>query len=283
MRIDPSHLSAFDRDGFVVIPGFFAAEECRAALEAFHAEVAPPYDRWVADGRPATSPRRGLFPFDDPRLNRLSVHPDLIAAAERIIGTVAIRLADVVMSVRYGPDTVGNWYHDDHGNNTLGPRLARDRSNIVFFVLLTDVEPGMAPIMMVPDGRTDAEAIPVIAPAGTVCIYSAISTRHSASPFTASAGERVIASICYSRADRPWDGGRTFSYKGGAGTDAMSRFLGEATPRQRELLGFPPPGDPLWSDEFLAAMALRYAGFDSGPYRAARRPERQASAASATA
>jgi hypothetical protein len=207
MRIDHAQLSAFDRDGYVVIPGFFEADERRAALQAFHGEVSPPYERWVAEGRPATTPRRGLFPFDDPRLNRLVVHPDVIAAAERIIGTAAIRLADAVMAVRYGPDSVGTWFHDDHGNNTLGPRLARDRSNIVFFVLLTDVEPGMAPIMMVPDGKSDAEAMPVIAPAGTVCIYSAISTRHSASPFTAEAGERVVASICY-RPDRQRRAGR---------------------------------------------------------------------------
>jgi hypothetical protein len=44
----------------------------------------------------------------------------------------------------------------------------------------------------------------------------------------------------------------------------------EATPRQRELLGFPPPGDPLWTERFIAGMATRYAGFDPEPYYAAR-------------
>ncbi len=31
---------------------------------------------------------------------------------------------------------------------------------------------------------------------------------------------------------------------------AMTRFLVEASPRQRKLLGFPPPGDPLWTPGF---------------------------------
>ena len=50
----------------------------------------------------------------------------------------------------------------------------------------------------------------------------------------------------------------------------MRRFMADASPRQRELLGFPPPGDPLWSERFSAAMATRYPGFDPTPYHAAR-------------
>ena len=53
--------------------------------------------------------------------------------------------------------------------------------------------------------------------------------------------------VGFTRKNRPWDGGRTFTYKSGAQGAAMNRFMAEATPRQRELLGFPPPGDPLWT------------------------------------
>jgi hypothetical protein len=43
------------------------------------------------------------------------------------------------------------------------------------------------------------------------------------------------------------------------------------TPRQlRACLGFPMPGDPLWTPAFTAAMAHRYPGFDPGPYDRAR-------------
>ena len=77
--------------------------------------------------------------------------------------------------------------------------------------------------------------------------------------------------VGFTRKDHPWDGGRTFTYKSGATPGAMRRVIAviaEATPRQREVLGFPPPGDPLWSEQFTAAMAARYL-LRPGPRRAA--------------
>ena len=41
----------------------------------------------------------------------------------------------------------------------------------------------------------------------------------------------------------------------------------EWTPRQREVLGFPRPGDEYWTDETLEAVALRYPRMDMAPYR----------------
>src|SRR5206468_2198021 len=52
---------------------------------------------------------------------------------------------------------------------------------------------------------------------------------------------------------------------------ALQRFLERATPRQRELLGFPPPGHPYWNRETLAGVAARYPGMDMTPYRDACR------------
>ncbi len=114
----------------------------------------------------------------------------------------------------------------------------------------------------------------LIVPGGSVCLYS-VFTRHAASDFTAPAGHRPVMWVGFTRKDRPWDGGRTFTYKSGAQDAAMNRFMAEATPRQRELLGFPPPGDPLWTEGFIAGMATRYPGFDAEPYYAARRAARR--------
>jgi len=50
----------------------------------------------------------------------------------------------------------------------------------------------------------------------------------------------------------------------------MLRFMIEASPRQRELLGFPQPGDSLWTESFIEGMVTRYPGFDPAPYYAAR-------------
>jgi hypothetical protein len=36
--------------------------------------------------------------------------------------------------------------------------------------------------------------------------------------------------------------------------------------RQRDLFGFPRPGDPYWTEETLAGVAARYPGIDLAPY-----------------
>ncbi|MEM8924079.1 MAG: hypothetical protein AAGD35_11310 [Actinomycetota bacterium] len=50
----------------------------------------------------------------------------------------------------------------------------------------------------------------------------------------------------------------------------MERFVAAATPDQRAVLGFPPPGSPYWCPETVAAAEARYGpfGFDPTPYRA---------------
>lgn len=47
----------------------------------------------------------------------------------------------------------------------------------------------------------------------------------------------------------------------------MDHFLVSATPRQRELVGFPAVGDPYWTEETLAGVQDRYPLMDMSPYR----------------
>ena len=47
----------------------------------------------------------------------------------------------------------------------------------------------------------------------------------------------------------------------------MQRFIEPAIPRQREVLGFPPPGHEYWNAETLAGVAARYPRMDMKPYR----------------
>ena len=51
------------------------------------------------------------------------------------------------------------------------------------------------------------------------------------------------------------------------GRPEMNRFLQQATPRQREVVGFPPPGHPYWDEDTLAGVAARYPAMDMTPYR----------------
>ena len=45
------------------------------------------------------------------------------------------------------------------------------------------------------------------------------------------------------------------------------RFAQRASPRELALFGFPPPGHPIWTEELLAELAVRYPRLDLGPWR----------------
>ncbi|MBA3709419.1 MAG: hypothetical protein H0W83_11455 [Planctomycetes bacterium] len=244
---------------------FLTPEEVADALAGFHQVFAPDHQGFVQGRTPDRTQQ--VFPWDHSGLNRAAVHPELVAAAERIIGTRDIRLADSDINVRYAGEQLGDGFHVDVGNNTLGPIIPEDHSNITIALVLTDVQPGMSPTRMVPWGRPDSEAEPMTVPAGSLCIYSTFSTRHSATTFSAPTGYRATMWTIWCRADRPWEG-RSFTYKGCGWQKeaALKRYVTEATPRQLEMIGFPPPGHPLWTRAYIDGMAQRYPGFETAPY-----------------
>jgi hypothetical protein len=267
--ITDHHLALYRRQGFAAVPGFLPPERVARVRAAYHRRFAPTWEEYAAGRRP--DPAQGLFPWDESELNQLTLDPAIIDAAERIIGTSAIRLSDCDVNSRYAGEPHGIGFHVDQGNNTLGPVRPEDHGNITFVVLLSDVLPGMSPTRVVPWGRSDDEGVDMALPAGSLFLYSTHTTRHTVTPFTAPAGMRAAMWIMYCRQDRPWDCARPFTYKwcGHHKVPAIGRAIAESTPRQLEMLGFPPPGDALWSEAFIHGMAERYPGFDVRPYLAA--------------
>lgn len=273
MRISDQAIETFKKQGYVVIENFLTKEEKTSALEGFYQYFAPPYETFIKNGNKNDTIQQSLFPWDHSGLNHAITHPDLIDAAERIMGTREIRLSEAHLGMKYyqakTPTSTPGEFHEDYWNNTLGPRqYPDDFQHIYFFYCFDDVKPGMAPILIVPNGKSDGGAEEIIVPGGSVAIYS-IFTRHAASEFT-KPGHRPASWVGFSRKDRPWDGGRSFTYKGGATVKGMARFIVEASPRDLELIGFPPPGDLLWTEDFLQGMVKRYHGFNPEPYLNAR-------------
>ncbi len=275
MRITDEQIATFKKQGFVIIENFLTEAEREAVLDGFYKWFAPPYAEYVASGRKNSTVQQKFFPWDHSGLNHAMTHPDLIDAAERIVGTRDIRLSEAHLGMKYAGEPSDVFYHIDYSNSTLGPIQDPDEfKHPVFFYCFDDVLPGMAPIMMVPNGKPESEAVPMIVPGGSVCIYS-IFTNHSASPFTTAEGHRPVAWVAFTRNDRLWDGSRSFSYGIGeacvkdymAYNKGIERFIVEATPRQLEMLGFQPPGHPQWTEKFIQAMADRYAGFNTVPYK----------------
>jgi len=268
MHITDAQLATYKEQGFIIIKNFLSDDEREAALDGFFTLFSPPYDQYIAQGRKNNTPGQSLFPWDHSGLNHVVVHPDLVSAAERILDTREIRLCEGHLGIKYAGEKHWTSFHIDYGNNTLGPHVeCDDFMNLSCFYCFDDVDEGMAPIRMVPNNEPEENAVPMIVPGGSVCLYS-VFTRHAASEFIASTGHRPTMWVGFTRKDRGWDGGRSFTYKSGATATGMGRFIADASPRQLELLGFPPLGDALWTREFLEGMSKRYSGFSPEPYLA---------------
>jgi hypothetical protein len=90
-------------------------------------------------------------------------------------------------------------------------------------------------------------------------------TWHRASDITAEFGVRFSHHLVYRAAAHAFQGYHQWSQMGEK--PELSRFIERARPRQREVLGFPPPGSEYWNDETLAAVGMRYPKMDMGPYQ----------------
>src|SRR5204862_111469 len=156
--------------------------------------------------------------------------------------------------------------HVDFGNNTLVfPRDEGPFTQTGTIVYLSDVTEELAPTCVVSKERTGEpsslvpslrprdrfpvlyeQEVRVTARAGSVLLYS-MSTFHRGSAFRTATGARFTFHVVFRAKDSHWMG---FSAWARAGQEpALQRFLERATPRQRELLGFPPPGHPYWNEE----------------------------------
>jgi hypothetical protein len=104
---------------------------------------------------------------------------------------------------------------------------------------------------------------PILAKAGDLLIFS-MRTWHRASAMTAESGVRFTHHFVWRSADFPFQGYHQWSQKGES--PEMQNFIERASPRQREVLGFPKTDDPYWNAETRAAVKLRYPEMDLTPY-----------------
>jgi hypothetical protein len=89
-------------------------------------------------------------------------------------------------------------------------------------------------------------------------------TWHRASDIVANRGHRFSHHLVYRAAAHDFQGYHLWSRLGES--VELQRFIERATPRQRELLGFPPPRHEYWNDQTRAAVARRYPRMDLSPY-----------------
>lgn len=295
MRITDAHIEHWRRHGYVVVERFLTSEELQGALEEAlqlmpsfeEREAAPRRYRSVED----TQMRVVLeaFPFPGWVLNQISAHPQLISFAERALGTTEIALSSSQVVGKYaGAGDYEQSLHCDFANNTVVyPKDDERIADIATILYYTDVTDELSPTYVVSQEHTRGRLLwpniwsrqqwpelyehelPVTAPAGSILIYTQ-RTVHRGSAMIASRGMRIAHHIGLRAGAYRWLGQTAYQNPfRGVGKPELDSFLVQASPRQRELVGFPPPGSEYWDEETLTGVAARYPGMDMTPYRGA--------------
>jgi hypothetical protein len=276
--------------GYVVVQ-LLDDDELKAAVEDIY-EYVPSWEeyarrpRWFQETVGSPIPRPGwaaTFPFAGDGLNLTTIHPDYVSFAERVLGTKRIMLSHGQLGGKYARTRdFEQQLHCDYGNNTLAfPKPDTEILDLPAIIYYTDVTVDLGPTYVLSqeftrdgpllprhlDRKEHAELydleFPVTVPAGSALIYS-MNTFHRGSALRASAGLRFSQNIGLKRIDSPWCGQVTFQHEGGR--PEMDHFLEHASPRQRELVGFPPAGDAYWDQITIAGVEARYPGMDMTPY-----------------
>jgi hypothetical protein len=276
--------------GYVIIP-LLDEQELKAAVDEIH-EYMPPWEEYVRHRRwyDGTVARKEghiytayTFPYVGDALNHSTIHPTLLDFATRALRTDRFMLSHGQLGGKYaGTRDFDQDLHCDYGNNMLVvPKPDAETFDVPAIVYYSDVTVDLSPTYVVDQQHTRDDPIhprhrprdkypelyelefPVTVPAGHALLYS-MRTFHRGSALRASEGVRFAQNIGFRRGDVTWAGQETFQHEGGR--PEMDHFLEQATPRQRELAGFPPIGDPYWDRDSIAAVSRRYPGMDMTPY-----------------
>ncbi len=285
MRV-PDHKLAEVRDrGWTLVEGFLDPDSLRAAQDALWSIYPRPEDYFANPGahsRFGRSQFAGIryFPYDSWALNRLTVYPDLVEAAERFCGTQDLHLYKVELWAKYaGAIDYDQPHHRDYDGHTLVVPKANDPFvQMTCFILLSDVteldgptkvvaldqthDTPMVPVRLAPGIFKDQE-VSVTGPAGSIFIYRT-DVIHRGSDFAAPGRSRFTLMADFQPRGWPWTGRQ--SWPNFANNDQWAETLAVMTPRERLLFGFPAPGDPYWDAQTLHDVALRYPAMDMSVY-----------------
>lgn len=286
MHIPDETLDEVRQNGFAVLEDFLAPHELAAARTGLF-EVFPTHDDYFADpdrySRLVSHQFAGLRtgPFANQDLNRIAFHPDLVDAAERFCGTTDLQLYKIELWGKYsGAVDYDQIHHRDYGNHSLVvPRRDLRWPQLTSFVLLSDVTEKNGPTKVVPRSVGDAspfvprekeweeffdDEVTVTGPAGSIFMYTT-DVLHRASNMTGHPESRFALLTDYSERGNPWMNKMAWPQE--ALQSGWVEMMEQASPRERDLFGFPPIGHEYWNEQTLTDVQVRYPGMDMAPYR----------------
>ncbi len=226
------------------------------------------------------------FPFPGSgSLNRLCVHPSIVDFAERALATTDIRLYQSHASAKYaGLTNYEQPMHTDRNHSWLPAGRAAPWWNLEGFLYLSDVSPEDNPtrLVSVRDSAHVPATTPIVMPDRDPPLYAAeqrasgvrgsyLAYRsdvfHRGAPFESIETARFVVALAFKRAEHDWI---AYDQAQPSSTGAeWTAFAEQASPRELELFGFPPPGHPIWDDALLSETGVRYPRMDLGPWRTA--------------
>lgn len=289
MEIGKQHQQQLIERGYTIVPGFLSKEELAAARRGV-ATYFPSADELAATplryGQIAEDPEHLQieFPFASDELNALALNERLIRFTQQVLGTEHACLTQSALWAKYAGtgDFEQSLHLDYEGNTLVVPRDDGSYRQINMIVYYSDVAPELGPTYVVSQQQTkdlpmwpthrprkkntDLYALekPVLAQAGDLLIFS-MRTWHRASAITADQGARFSHHYIWRAIEHGFQGFHLWSSRGEQAE--LKRAIEKLTPTQRSALGFPPPGDPYWTEETLSAVAMRYPKMDLAPYR----------------
>ena len=285
MHVPDHALEELRERGYVVLPGFLDPDELAAAQQALWLHFPRPEDYFGDPGRYSDFARSQFagveeFPYLSYDLNRLAVHPDLVDAAERYLGSAELHLYKVELWAKYsGAANYDQPLHRDYGSHSLvTPRPEARYQQLTTFIYLSDVteEDGPTRIVPYPDGKAFPYTplwlergahreleVSAVGPAGSLLIYRS-DILHRGNNFSLPGRARFSMLVDYQLRGTTWRGKMSWPKQY---PERWSEFLPRLSIRQRDLFGFPRPGDEYWTEQTLADVAARYPGMDMDPYR----------------
>lgn len=293
--ITERHAAHYREHGYAIVENFLSPAELAGALDEWR-EILPGWVEFCQDPG-APKPSEALppgakplnqsnfrFPYPGRHLNAITTHPALVDFAGRMAGGSEMTCEQSHLSFKLagqGAD-LEQAMHCDYGNHTLAyPPDDPAYWQTAYLLYYTDVTADHAPTavcsrrhyperILWPAHYTREKRpalyeneVKVVVPAGSLFIYS-MRTFHRGTAFRADAG-RLAQFITYAPAAWQWLG--IVGWSAQAIKPAFRAWVEQATPAERELFGFPPPGHVYWTEETLDGVSARYPGMDMAPYR----------------
>ena len=282
MPILQKHQDDLLRRGYAIVPNFLSGETLSFAqqnLSRYFPSFEELHEKPERFGFIHEDPEhlQVEFPFAGEELNNVSTHPEIISFVERLLGTDEVLLSQAAIWAKYAStgDFEQGLHLDYQGNTLVVPREDGDYRQVNFILYYSDVSVEMGPTYVVSQEHTRDLALwpthrtrkknpdlyklekPVLANAGDLLIFG-MSTWHRASNIVADEGARFSHHMVYRSANHGFQGYHHQLAAPRRENETLQHFIEKATPRQREVLGFPKLNDPYWNDQTRAAVEQRY-------------------------